>query len=450
MAPAQDTAASERASIRVNEKPDAVYVGQPVRLEVVVTIDAPWFEKHAIQSFTRRLDVPVRLEAPWLRTPPGAPAWTPESPEGAVSVIAVNDDLVPARDLGTLFGGSTGSSLGLRWSLPTETPGEVRLDGTTLRFTWAREFDFDAFGDRIPRDPKEEILRMDPVVISVRELPEEGRPEGFSGLVGSTEMAASASTDSVEVGESLWFSVAVHSDGDLAACAPPDLGALDGLFHVKGRVDTLEESIRTFTWEMAPLSTSVTAIPSVEFSCFEPGDNPGYVTLATEALPLMVSGDDPPSRAGTVRAGASSKPDSEGADGLAALAIGLGLVLAGVIAAFLFLRKQFQKNKLQLSGPPVEVLLAELESGQRPPLETLSTFLASRLGRPEPSLVGAPVGRWLGEAGVSPESAERAASLLEGLRQAGYGGDPVSRPEQAVAEVMQAMEADLGGANRAS
>src|SRR5690606_9231531 len=61
------------------------------------------------------------------------------------------------------------------------------------------------------------------ITLTVKDLPEEGRPAGFSGLIGTYTIRASATPTSVRVGDPIRFELTVEGPGDLRRVPTPEL-----------------------------------------------------------------------------------------------------------------------------------------------------------------------------------------------------------------------------------
>ncbi len=146
------------------------------------------------------------------------------------------------------------------------------------------------------------------------EPPVVGRPDGFTGAVGTFRVAARAAPTTVEVEKPVRLTLRVTAVGN--PVAPPgrprlDAGAFTRPFFVAD-ADPPQKKADERTWEfyylLKPKSTAVVEVPQVAFHFFDPsfGDDPrGYQRRFTDAIPLKVT---PPRPARVTVAGAPDPP----------------------------------------------------------------------------------------------------------------------------------------------
>ncbi|MCH2143598.1 MAG: BatD family protein [Phycisphaerales bacterium] len=133
--------------------------------------------------------------------------------------------------------------------------------------------------------------------IDVKPLPDEGRPDTFRGAVGDFIVRAGARPTDVAVGDPITLTFLVGSvDNDptvLQTLRPPPLAELSELtdsFRIPKDpiAGEIEDTIKVFTQTLRPLNDSVTEIPSIPFSFFDP-DLESYRTVYTKPIPIKVS-----------------------------------------------------------------------------------------------------------------------------------------------------------------
>jgi hypothetical protein len=134
-------------------------------------------------------------------------------------------------------------------------------------------------------------------VLEVKELPLSGRPDSFSGAVGSTfDLSSSASRSVVQLGEPVELTIVVRSDQRLDALPPPRLAGAGGLpsdrFTLPSDPPTGELSAdgKTKTFKVAvQVIGPATEIPALAFSYFDPVKG-GYQTTRSQPIALAVRG----------------------------------------------------------------------------------------------------------------------------------------------------------------
>ncbi len=152
-------------------------------------------------------------------------------------------------------------------------------------------------GDRFGlfRSGREVVLQSDPIEVQVRPLPAAGKPEGFSGLVGSFDLSASADPKELDAGDPVTLTVVLEGAGNLKGVPDPDLSALDGfrIYESSSTENTMSREERIVgrkVWEfvLVPTSGGDVEIPPVTLGVFDP-EREAYTRLSTEPVPLKVS-----------------------------------------------------------------------------------------------------------------------------------------------------------------
>ncbi|MCP5115684.1 MAG: protein BatD, partial [bacterium] len=127
--------------------------------------------------------------------------------------------------------------------------------------------------------------------LDVRELPAEGKPVEFSGLVGPHELEVTTSAAEVEVGEPFRLYLTLSGPVYLADATLPPVGdRLRERFQVLDGGSRLVEgeTKKQFEFTLRPRNHRVAAIPPIRYSYFDPREG-GYVQIRTRAIPLRVA-----------------------------------------------------------------------------------------------------------------------------------------------------------------
>lgn len=140
-----------------------------------------------------------------------------------------------------------------------------------------------------------EVFTSEPLSVQVRDLPTEGRPEGFTGLVGRFTLSTDLARDTLKTGESTTLKVTVEGDGSLAGVRLPPFQDSDA---VRAYDDDPEVSAAlkagqyraqaVFSRALVPTREGVVEIPAVPFSWFDPVEG-RYVEQVIPAQRLMVT-----------------------------------------------------------------------------------------------------------------------------------------------------------------
>lgn len=145
-------------------------------------------------------------------------------------------------------------------------------------------------------DSRPIVVEAEGTDVVVKDLPIEGRPEGFTGAVGEFRIRALASPTEMSVGDPITLILEVTDMGtgapiDLANLRPPDLRAdpaLDG-FRVPETPTTgvTEGRTKVFTETLRPERDDLGEIPGISFSSFDPR-TASYVTQRTKPISITV------------------------------------------------------------------------------------------------------------------------------------------------------------------
>lgn len=147
----------------------------------------------------------------------------------------------------------------------------------------------DFFGNPITRQVRKEYASAKKV-INPKQLPTEGKPEGFSGAVGSFQYTVNLSKSALKANESSQIKVAVSGKGNLKLFELPKIETPKELEvyqpERKEKVSIISSGLRgsvTNTYTVVPEYKGKYKIPSTTFSYFNPNDKK-YHTISTEDL----------------------------------------------------------------------------------------------------------------------------------------------------------------------
>jgi hypothetical protein len=361
------------------------------------------------QQLVWRLEIlrrPFTTGVEWLEQPsfPGFRAeWLPGQPELGVTLDGVG--YLARVEERALF---------------PERTGELVIAGGRLRC---------AVSGGPPLDASASATR-----VQVSELPEEGRPEGFSGLVGALSVELTARPSRLALGSSTRLEVTLRGDANLWDARDPLSGAsgLDGveLFPARPRLE-LEPGVqlavrRIFAYDAVPQREGRLVIPDLRVPYFDP-EQRRYQFATSPELAIEV-GPRAPERA--ARAARTAPGPQESRRGvlvwaLAALAAGGALVWG--------LRRRAR-------GSRGAAILAELEAPGAAQDEAARLARALRLSL-EPRLAGArsaPVEELRAPPGAEP-AVGVALALLAQVERSRFDPQSPPVPRAAVARAIQAL-----------
>ncbi|SEB05681.1 Oxygen tolerance [Pedobacter hartonius] len=138
-------------------------------------------------------------------------------------------------------------------------------------------------------------VKSTPLVIHVKPLPENGRPEGFTGAVGNFAVSADVDKTELKANESLTYKVKVSGSGNLKLLKelnvsfPPDFEKYDPKI-----TDTIRETVkgvsgsRMYSYLVIPRHQGNFTIEPLHFSYFNPAMGK-YVVLSARSFKIKVN-----------------------------------------------------------------------------------------------------------------------------------------------------------------
>jgi hypothetical protein len=386
----------------------------------------------------------ARLSLPWmgelaglveLDDPPGAPG-------SSVELNLNSRDRIRAERIASkAANGRTFQMLRVRKRYIATRPG--KLEFATSHFEFGRIPENTGFFTRGQAPREVYYKRFAAFDIEVFKLPEKDRPLDFTGAVGRISAHATADRRDLDVGDSIKLAVEWTGEANLEFFDPPDLARMDAFksFRVYGTTDRKAYDRRTITYDIAPISPDVHAIPSVPLRVFDPTKK-AYVTVDTDPIDIRVRPLKNPSGLGP-ELGASSteidirdihpRPAAERDAARPSTWSVFGALLAVVLGWFAGrtwvrrrgdpdapLARARRKARKQLAR---ELATAHTASEQA---RALHRFLASRSGESEEAWLGRDVVAWSraehGDLAIAEDDARELAGLVGQLDERTYAG----------------------------
>lgn len=282
-----------RAFARIHVDADQAIVGEavPVRIKAYfrpdtsAQIGAPKLEDDAF--LVDGLSAPVQREETVRGEPYGTMTWT-----GTITPLLEGEhDLpleIPVELQWRELEPAPASSDVLARFFGGDPFGSDPLGGGSL---------FDALGSMMgpswgpPRSASVTLEHADR--ITVVPPPSEGRPEGFTGAVGTFSLAAEVDTREVAVGEPVTLTVHVRGEGnfDRVELSMVEDGATARAYAPQSELHPDHEGSRsatkTFRQSVVPTAAGELELAPITLSYFDP-DRREYVTLATDAQHISV------------------------------------------------------------------------------------------------------------------------------------------------------------------
>lgn len=437
-------APEDHAFIELSAPRGSFYVQERVPLRLRFGFDARFLSENVIPLFRQALDLPVQVEARWLVALPGTAPLADAgggpgdggrprrtfSLNGGVGEAAASEE--------RRAGDRTFTVLELERSFLPLAAGELVVPAAELRFAYATRFDDDLVHGRVPADRRDATVAARPLALRILPLPEEGRPPAFGGAVGHFTIRADAQPRELEAGASLRLSLVIEGEGNLATLEPPRLDDLEG-FHVYGRIEEPGAGRRAITYDLAPLTEEVRAVPAVRFPFFDPGPPAAYRVAETPPIPLAVRPGGAAGRATATGGGTPGVDEIRDLKPVATLPRGRGshrfpgalfaVVLGVPWLAALGLWSWLRARERERSDPEgtrarrAAAAFREQASGAEPALaDALAAYLGARLRCPAAAVIAPDLAARLARTGVPDALAARAAALLRDLVAARYGG----------------------------
>ena len=441
---------------------DRAWVGQPI------TLTTTWMWKEGLGP--RRL---LSFSHPVMHAADADVVIRPS--QGEVMELTVHGTNLMAAQRALRHDGKAHLALAFEVIVVPREPGRLEVPAATVSFEGIASFRTgrDVLG-RTVRDIRRLVISSEPLALTVEPLPAAGRPDGFSGLVGIFEIAATAAPVDAKVGDPITLEVTVSGSGDLSALAELDLSHLGAAGDFRVAAQRVERapgrfpSRATFRTTIRALHDSVGAVPPLRLSYFDP-QRGAYTEAASKPIALDVQ----PARQVTLRdveGGALRDAESEGLAAVAAgiahnyegerllrrqrfdtaafvgspggvLLLAAGPLAAGIAALWMRLRR-LAAAAPAARGALVRLRRAIADAGDDAAAmaPALYDYLRARLGTsgtPGPE----PLAQALEARGVGSEQVDELREMLAGLDATRYGGSAAESAEEFGARILQWAEA---------
>ncbi|MEN9785163.1 MAG: hypothetical protein RLZZ299_427 [Pseudomonadota bacterium] len=226
--------------------------------------------------------------------------WSPPSAEGFLVEPSLEPEVSERR---ATQDGAARTIEELRVALRATAPGRRTLPGGLLQaqFVVARPRRGDPIFDELARfgDVRAEVFAAPARTVTVRPLPDVGRPADFSGLVGAFRIDATPSGMTLAVGDTLTLDVRVSGNGTLAGVKLPaaDVPGFrvyddapqvtsswkDGAYHAEATLKRALVALEAGRW----------TVPPIRLVTFDPVAGT-WATLATDPVEVEVTGTAAP------------------------------------------------------------------------------------------------------------------------------------------------------------
>lgn len=223
--------------------------------------------------------------------------------------------------------------------------------GNSIRDLIDQMMDDGSYGPEVDENV---TLDTKPVPITVKPLPEENKPAGYNGAVGSFSIEASLSNKTIAADDEATLHVVVRGKGNLPVIAAPMVNWPSGIeaFDPTAKEDVNKtvapmSGSKSFDYVFTPRTAGHYTIPSVDFPYFDPASQ-SYKTAGTQSLDIQVTPAAKSHNRTRDRYTAQVAPQT----GLIAFArnygawVGIFLVLSGIAVYFWRQNRRLKKSGL--------------------------------------------------------------------------------------------------------
>lgn len=270
----------EHIEVKTSVDRPSAYLGQQVKLTFRMSI-SPLLRFQSQPQYT-----PPEVTGAWVETIESQRTSTERRDNGTWEVVEVIYALFPTTTTPVKIG-------------PAKIEGLVDAGGMDLLSLMR------ASGHRL-------TLETDPIEVAVRNLPEEGRPAGFSGAVGSFKLDTRMDRDRGMVNDPFTLSIAIDGSGNPNTVPEPQMPSLESIrvFDPQSVVETRVENevlagSRVFERLLVPQEAGTWIFPELVLDFFDP-ETERYRQTRSAAIRVEVMPGESPT-GGPVVAGISKE-----------------------------------------------------------------------------------------------------------------------------------------------
>ena len=164
--------------------------------------------------------------------------------------------------------------------------GELALGPVTLKGTFITEVTSEK---KVNADDIYAVAH--PLVVTVKDVPAQGRPESYIGAIGQFSVASDLVPTQAKVGDPMTLTLTLQGQGTIELAEAPDLTKIPEVvdqFRVYEATEETRGGHRQFTYSIRPLRAGQTMFPPVALSYFDV-EQEKYLTLQTEPISLAIS-----------------------------------------------------------------------------------------------------------------------------------------------------------------
>jgi hypothetical protein len=288
----------------------------------------------------------------------------------------------------------------------------------------------------------EEIVPIPGIEVQVDELPAEGRPAGFGGLLGPVDLTAAVTPSRVSLGETVRISVLLRGDTNLWSAESPRAALERSGADVFERPAELARDAgralrlrRYFTFDVVPRRAGVLRLPDLRVPYFDPSKG-RYVEARAQLAPVEVREAPAPAGDAAPRAEPTDEPPPKGRRALWGAAAAM-TALAGTLA-LVWLRRRRQPAAPSLEQQVAHRLAAARAAARCGDAATVAVEAGRALRaalRAEPGLSAEEIARQLPAVGPARDACRLLAEIERARFSAGAAPPPLAEIEASIARL---------------
>jgi len=166
-----------------------------------------------------------------------------------------------------------------------EQPGTVNFDTVSLKGIFAREKGNDFIAEEV-------YTLSNPLTLTVKNVPEENRPENYIGAFGEFDWNVEINPKKIQVGEPITLTATLQGNGSVLNVKAPDIASnkeITDNFKVYPPTEETADGIACFTYSLRPRHEGDIVFPSVPISYFDVRTEK-FVSLESAPIPLTIGG----------------------------------------------------------------------------------------------------------------------------------------------------------------
>src|SRR5699024_246241 len=290
-----------------------IYKTSPIEIEVTSAVDEPIDEENKpIRDATKGIHLVAEISnaQPYMNEGINVVYKLYVSPDAAISNWGFSDipkfsnfwsHDIEIKNFDVKYGSYKGDKdyryvVLKRTVLYPQKSGELKIEPLTLNVSVDVPTNRRDFFGRTLYESEEKTIASNSLNLNVKPLPQENRPEDFTGAVGEFSIKTKSSKEILEQDESLDVQVMVSGKGNLKLFQPPKL-KVPKAFEAYSPESTENintnlsgsQGMITDTYTLIPNSAGEFTIDPLSFSYFDPKAET-YKTITSEALNINVEG----------------------------------------------------------------------------------------------------------------------------------------------------------------